>query len=125
MMFKPRDLANTVWAFAKAGLYAPERFEAVAAAIAASSRISTTLGPQELADTAWAFATARVEAWPLFDAIAKATAPIIDDDFTLVNMSEMHQVYVHLAVRGGPSSIEGRRGRSGACCANATGQTAS
>ena len=53
--FKPQKLANTSWAFAKAGHASPALFDALAAA--AASKVGD-FKPHELANTAWAFATA-------------------------------------------------------------------
>jgi len=60
-------LANSVWAFATAGVAAPQLFEAVA--IEASRRIKE-FNSQKLANTVWAFATAGVTAPQLFEAVA-------------------------------------------------------
>ncbi|KAJ8607233.1 hypothetical protein CTAYLR_010370 [Chrysophaeum taylorii] len=67
--FNPRDLANTAWAFAKAGIEAPHLFAAIADA--AHSRLGE-FKPPELANTSWAFAKAGIEAPQLFDTIALA-----------------------------------------------------
>ena len=48
---KSQELANTTWAFAKAGHASPALFDALAAA--AASKVSD-VKPQESADTAWA-----------------------------------------------------------------------
>eukprot|EP00966_Prymnesium_polylepis_P222844 5155282-Prymnesium_polylepis.1 len=53
--FNPQDLANTVWAFAAAGVRAEALFAAADAAV--RSRLCD-FNPQDLANTVWAFATA-------------------------------------------------------------------
>jgi len=65
--FNSQDLANTVWAFATAGVEAPQLFEGIAAET--GSRLKE-FNSQNLANMAWAFATAGVEAPELFEAIA-------------------------------------------------------
>ena len=62
-----QHLANTVWAFATAGVASPELFEAVARQ---SRRLAEDGNAQDLAITAWAFATAGVDAPELFAAFA-------------------------------------------------------
>jgi len=47
--FNPQDMANTAWAFAKAGHAAPELFDAIAAG--AARRVGE-FNPQNLANTA-------------------------------------------------------------------------
>ncbi|KAJ1453336.1 hypothetical protein M885DRAFT_619082, partial [Pelagophyceae sp. CCMP2097] len=65
--FDPQNLANTVWAYATAGVAAPALFEAVAVE---SSKKIATFNPQDLANTVWAYATAGVAAPALFEAVA-------------------------------------------------------
>ncbi|KAJ1463443.1 hypothetical protein M885DRAFT_429561, partial [Pelagophyceae sp. CCMP2097] len=65
--FKTQELANTVWAYATAGVSAPALFETVAAE---SSKKIATFDPQNLANTVWAYATAGVAAPALFKAVA-------------------------------------------------------
>ncbi|KAJ8601610.1 hypothetical protein CTAYLR_008466 [Chrysophaeum taylorii] len=65
--FNPQNLANTAWAFARAGIDAPQLFAAIADA--ALSRLGE-FNPQDLANTAWAVATAGIEAPRLFAVIA-------------------------------------------------------
>ena len=65
--FNPQDMANTVWAFAKAGHSAPALFDAVAAE--ALTKMPHFI-PQDIANTVWAFATAMHSAPALFDAVA-------------------------------------------------------
>ena len=67
--FKPQELANTAWAFAKADRAAPTLFDAIAReAVRGGLR---DFKPQELSMTAsWAFATAGHAAPVLLDAIA-------------------------------------------------------
>ena len=63
MEFSGQSLANTAWAFAKAGHFSPAMFEAIAAV--AVPRLDE-FKQQELANLAWAFATADVESAVLF-----------------------------------------------------------
>jgi hypothetical protein len=65
--FNPQELANTTWAFAKAGREATALFNAIAAK--AAPRVREFI-PQDLANTAWAYATSYHEATALLDAIA-------------------------------------------------------
>jgi hypothetical protein len=67
--FNAQALANTAWAFATAGLRAPELFAALA--VHAEQRMGT-FNAQNLANTAWAFASAGVRAPGLFAALAYA-----------------------------------------------------
>jgi len=60
-------LANTAWAFATAGVAAPQLFEAIARE--APMRIKE-FNSQNLANTVWAFAKSGVAAPQLFEAIA-------------------------------------------------------
>ncbi|KAJ1621955.1 hypothetical protein T492DRAFT_1065766, partial [Pavlovales sp. CCMP2436] len=53
--FKPQELSNIVWAFAKSGIDAPELFAGVGRE--AEPRLAE-FKPQEIANTAWAFARA-------------------------------------------------------------------
>ncbi|KAJ1450646.1 hypothetical protein M885DRAFT_42822 [Pelagophyceae sp. CCMP2097] len=69
--FKPQELANTVWAFAKVGSKSPALFDAVSAE---SVRQIGAFKAQELANTVWAFAKSGYEAAALFEAVA-AEAP--------------------------------------------------
>eukprot|EP00635_Sarcinochrysidales_sp_CCMP3193_P003525 CAMPEP_0118917538 /NCGR_PEP_ID=MMETSP1166-20130328/17387_1 /TAXON_ID=1104430 /ORGANISM="Chrysoreinhardia sp, Strain CCMP3193" /LENGTH=270 /DNA_ID=CAMNT_0006857727 /DNA_START=27 /DNA_END=839 /DNA_ORIENTATION=- len=69
-------MANTVWAFATAGVAAETLFEAIARA--AVNRIGD-FEPQAMANTVWALATAGVAAETLFQAIAGATVNRIGD----------------------------------------------
>eukprot|EP00973_Karenia_brevis_P093152 12415894-Karenia_brevis.AAC.1 len=59
-------MANTVWAFAKAGLASPVLFAAIAEVAKARLKDFTSQG---LANTMWAFATAGHASPVLFDAI--------------------------------------------------------
>ncbi|KAJ1457291.1 hypothetical protein M885DRAFT_130127 [Pelagophyceae sp. CCMP2097] len=81
--FNPQHLANTVWAYATAGVAAPALFEAVAAE--APKKIAT-FTPQDLANTVWAYATAGVAAPALFEAVA-AEAPKKIATFTPQNLA--------------------------------------
>jgi len=60
-------MANTVWAFATAGIAADPLFQAVAAEV---PRRIGEFNAQNMANTVWAFATAGVTADPLFKAVA-------------------------------------------------------
>ena len=66
--FSAHSLASTAWAFATAGVPAPELFDAVARE--STARVSE-FNPQGLSNTAWAFATAGVPAPELFGALAR------------------------------------------------------
>jgi hypothetical protein len=66
--FKEQALANTVWAFAKAGHKAPALFDAIARE--APGRVAK-FDPQTLSNTAWAFAEAGHKAPALFEAVGK------------------------------------------------------
>jgi len=73
-LFKARDVANTVWAFARAGASS-------SAALALFEKVAIEAPPfinsfnaQDLSNTAWAYATAGVDAPDLFEAVAQ-TAP--------------------------------------------------
>ncbi|KAJ1618394.1 hypothetical protein T492DRAFT_636534 [Pavlovales sp. CCMP2436] len=66
--FKPQNLANTAWAFAKLGVPAPQLFDAIARE--SEQRIGS-FNEQNLANTAWAFATVGIPAPRLFEAIAR------------------------------------------------------
>jgi hypothetical protein len=66
-LFKTQEMANLVWAFAKAELESPRLFRAVAQE--ATARLAD-FKPQELANTAWAFARAGAVDAEFFDAIA-------------------------------------------------------
>ena len=59
-------MANTVWAFATAGVTADPLFKTVAAEV---PRRIGEFKAQEMANTVWAFATAGVAADPLFKAV--------------------------------------------------------
>jgi hypothetical protein len=72
--FNAQDISNTAWAFATAGVPAPELFAAIAAH--AQPRLAE-FKAQELSNTAWAFATAGVPAPELFAAIAAHARPRI------------------------------------------------
>ena len=72
------DLANTVWAFARAGHAAPELLNAIAVVTVPRLR---DCNPQNLANTVWAFATAGHAAAELFDAIAAEAVPRLLRDF--------------------------------------------
>jgi hypothetical protein len=63
----PQALANTLWAFATAGVAAPALFGAIDAE--AQKKIAT-FSPRALADTVWAYAKAGLEAPLLFEAVA-------------------------------------------------------
>jgi hypothetical protein len=69
--FKPRNLANTAWAYATAGHAAPTVFDAIARE--AVNRLHE-FTPQNLSNTAWAYATAGHAAPALLDAIAEEAA---------------------------------------------------
>ncbi|KAJ1463507.1 hypothetical protein M885DRAFT_474692, partial [Pelagophyceae sp. CCMP2097] len=87
--FNPQDLANTVWAYATAGVAAPALFEAVAAK--APKKIAT-FKSQELANTVWAYATAGVEAPALFEAVALEASKKIAT-FTPQNLANIVWAY--------------------------------
>ena len=55
-VFNPRDVANTVWAFATAGVKAPELFDALTEPAVAQA---AHFNGQDLGNTVWAFATAQ------------------------------------------------------------------
>ena len=74
--FNSQDMANTAWAFARAGVAALDLFDAIASA--APRRIAE-FKSQELANTAWAFAAVDVAAPMLFAAIAAETPRRIDE----------------------------------------------
>jgi hypothetical protein len=65
----PRNLASTLWAFAKARLSEANRL-LFAAAAAEAQRTIAAFNAQDLANTAWAFATAGIDAPLLFEAVA-------------------------------------------------------
>jgi hypothetical protein len=67
--FNSQDIANTVWAFATAGIAAPKLFDT--AADAAVRKIGN-FNEQNIANTVWAFATAGIAAPALFTAAADA-----------------------------------------------------
>jgi len=67
----PQGLANTAWAFAKAGHAAPALFDAIGKESAGKV---LEFNPQNLSNTAWAFATVGHAAPALFDAIGKESA---------------------------------------------------
>jgi hypothetical protein len=69
--FKPQELANTVWAFATAGVRADLLY--AAAAEAAVGRRLNDFDSQALANTVWAYATAGVRANALYAAVAEAS----------------------------------------------------
>ena len=71
--FKPQELANMAWAFAKAGHKAPPLLDAIATEAVRSDL--RNFKPQELTNTVWAFATAGQEAPALLSAIALEAAP--------------------------------------------------
>ena len=54
--FKPQELSNTAWAFAKAGHTSAELFNAISAELV--RRRLGDFNPQALSNTAWAFANA-------------------------------------------------------------------
>ena len=66
--FKPQELSNTAWAFAKSGRASPSVFAAISAEVA--GRSLGGFNPQDLANTAWAFAKAGHAPPALFDAIS-------------------------------------------------------
>ena len=68
--FNPQELANTVWAYATAGVAADALFAAVAE-VAVRSRLAG-FNPQNLANTVWAFAKTGVAAEALYAAVAEA-----------------------------------------------------
>ena len=68
--FNPQNLANTVWAYATAGVAADALYAAVAEA-AVRGRLAG-FNPQALANTVWAYATAGVAADALYAAVADA-----------------------------------------------------
>jgi very-short-patch-repair endonuclease len=72
--FNAQDLSNTAWAFATAGVRAPELF-AVIAAHAQSRLAKLKFAAQGLSNTAWAFAKVDVRAPELFAAIAAHARP--------------------------------------------------
>jgi len=65
--FRSHDLADTAWAFATAGVDAPELFQATA--VLARMRVAD-FAARDLCRTVWAFAIAGVEAPQLFEAAA-------------------------------------------------------
>ena len=68
--FNPQNLANTVWAYATAGVAADALYAAVAEE-AVRSRLAR-FNPQNLANTVWAYATAGVAADALYATVAEA-----------------------------------------------------
>ena len=66
--FDPQHLANTAWAFAKAGHVSAELFNAISAEVV--RRRLRGFNSQALSNTAWAFATASHASAELFDAIS-------------------------------------------------------
>eukprot|EP00665_Eupelagonemidae_sp_cell47_P001606 gene1605-160_t len=74
--FEPQNLANTAWAYAKAGHAAPALLEAIAAAAVPRLHDFTT---QALANTVWAYAKAGHAAPALLEAIAAAAVPRLRD----------------------------------------------
>ena len=67
--FKPQEVANMVWAFAKARVQAKVLYNAVAKIAVQEGLAGFT--PQNLSNTAWAFATSGVRAEQLFVAVAE------------------------------------------------------
>ncbi|MEM7519348.1 MAG: hypothetical protein AAF368_20795 [Planctomycetota bacterium] len=65
--FNAQGMANTVWAFATAGIAAQLLFEAIAEEV---RRRIVEFNAQNMASTVWAFATAGTRAHSLFEAIA-------------------------------------------------------
>ena len=72
----PQELANTAWAFAKAGHPDPALFTAVAGA---AERRLGSFNAQELTNTAWAFATAGQTNEQLFVELAQAVGQRLGD----------------------------------------------
>lgn len=70
--FKAQEIANLVWALSKAGLAAPDLFDAVARE---TRHRLHEFKPQELSNTAWAFSKAGVRAPAFFAAIAAEAIP--------------------------------------------------
>jgi len=62
--FNSQALVNTAWAFAKAGVAAPQLFEAIASE---ASRRLKDFNSQDFVNTAWAFTTAGVAVPKLFE----------------------------------------------------------
>ena len=67
--FNPQNLANSAWAFAKAGQSDAPLFTALARK---AEHCADNFNLQELANTAWAFATAGQKDASLFAALATA-----------------------------------------------------
>ena len=73
--FKPQELSNTVWAFARIGVPNPELFKKVGDHIAGLDSLEW-FHPQDLSITAWAFATAGVSHPGLFKKIGDHVAEL-------------------------------------------------
>eukprot|EP00965_Chrysotila_dentata_P189381 6173288-Pleurochrysis_carterae.AAC.2 len=73
--FKPQELANTVWAFAKAEHKSAELFDAMARECV--NRVDD-LNPQDIANVAWAFATAGRSSPELFEALATTATALTE-----------------------------------------------
>jgi len=104
--FKPQNLANTVWAFATAGVRADALYAAVAEAAVRSGLRG--FKPQALANTVWAFATADQYHPALLSAIACALrSPASASDFEDCYLAQLHQVHLWLSLErpGGPSTL--------------------
>jgi len=68
--FNPQELANTVWAYATAGVAADALYAAAAEAAVRGGLAG--FKPQDLSNTVWAYATAGVAADALYAAVAEA-----------------------------------------------------
>jgi len=102
--FKPQELANTVWAFATAGVRADALYAAVAGA---ATRSVSGFTLQDLANTAWAFATADVE-HPALSAQLKLaiTSSLLraPESWDVAKLSQVHQWQLCLMLDAGTGS---------------------
>ncbi|EJK77069.1 hypothetical protein THAOC_01121, partial [Thalassiosira oceanica] len=76
--FKPRDLSNTAWAFATAGVSHPELFKKIGHHVAEQGCFDS-FKPQELSNTVWACATVGYTDERLFSAFAPVIGSKLDE----------------------------------------------
>ena len=69
--FKPRGIANLLWAYATAGAEAPQLFEAVDNHLQSNPGLLDEFKPQGFSNTLWAFAKSSAEAPQLFTAVER------------------------------------------------------
>jgi len=90
--FNSHNLANTAWAYAKAGVEAPLLFEAIA--LRAQGKVGD-FTPSELASTVWAFSAAGAEAPELLAEVALRIEGKVDE-FSADSLSQLLLVSIHL-----------------------------